>query len=146
MQAVSADAYRASLDTDTRFAGLPELRERIDTAESIVASGGVADADLLVVQGDVTAKQAVLDAAVAASRELEAKAQCELDGTCGTGEPGTGGADVAARAAADAQAAVVAAAQSDLDAADTAATAASRSDCAAATTAACASAAARAAT
>src|SRR5215207_4060886 len=117
MQAEAADAYRASLDTDTRFAGLPELRERIDTAESIVASGGVADAGLLVVQGDVTAKQAVLDAAVATSREFEAKAQCELDGTCGTGEPGTGGAYVAARAAADAQAAVVASAQSDLDAA-----------------------------
>src|SRR5215210_1308471 len=33
MQAEGADAYRASLNTNTRFAGLPELRDRIDTAE-----------------------------------------------------------------------------------------------------------------
>ena len=57
-------------------------------------------------------------------RALEAKAQCELDGTCGTGEAGTGTAYVEARAAADAQAAVVASARSALDDAVDAASAA----------------------
>jgi hypothetical protein len=80
-----------------------------------VASGGQTDAGLAVVQGDVTARQAELDAALATSQQLEAKAQCELDGTCGTGEPGTGGAYVAARAAADAQAHAVTSARSALD-------------------------------
>src|SRR5215218_11139088 len=88
MQAEDADAYRASLSDDARFAHLPELEERIATEEAIVASGGVADAGLAVVRGEVTARQAGLDAAVAASRELEAKAQCELDGSCGTGDAG----------------------------------------------------------
>src|ERR671917_1721669 len=124
MQAEAADAYQASLASDSRFAGLPELEERIATEEAIVASGGVADAGLATVRGEVAAKQAELDAAVAVSRELEAKAQCELDGSCGTGDAGTGQAYLEARAAADAQAAVVASAGSALDAATTAASAA----------------------
>ena len=41
MQAEAADAYQASLAADSRFARLPELEERIATAEAIVASGGV---------------------------------------------------------------------------------------------------------
>ena len=124
MQAESADAYRASLADDARFAHLPELEERIAVAEAVVASGGVADAGLAVVRADVTARQAELDAAVAVSRELEAKAQCELDGSCGTGDAGTGQAYLEARAAADAQQAVVLAARSDLAAATAAVSAA----------------------
>ena len=72
----------------------------------------------------MTARQADLDAELGAARALEAKAQCELDGTCGTGEAGTGTAYVEARAAADAQAAVVASARSALDDAVAAASAA----------------------
>jgi hypothetical protein len=117
MQAEQGDAYRASLVDDARFAGLPELEERIATAEAVVASGGAADTGLAVVRGDVTARQAVLDAEIATARALEAKAQCELDGSCGTGDAGTGQAYVQARAAADAQAAVVGSARSDLDSA-----------------------------
>jgi hypothetical protein len=124
MQAEAADAYRASLDSDTRFEHLPELKERIATQEAIVASGGLADTGLVGVRAEVTAKQAVLDQAVAFARELDAKAQCELDGSCGTGDAGTGTAYVEARAAADAQAAVVAAARSDVDAAVAASSAA----------------------
>src|SRR5919106_5137292 len=41
MQAEAADAYQASLASDSRFVGLPELEERIATDEAIVASGGV---------------------------------------------------------------------------------------------------------
>ena len=117
MQAEQGDAYRASLADDARFAGLPELEERIATAEAVVASGGVADTGLAVLRSAVAAREGELDAAVAVSRELEAKAQCELDGSCGTGDAGTGEAYVQARAAADAQAAVVSSARSDLDAA-----------------------------
>jgi hypothetical protein len=108
MQAESADAYRASLADDARFAHLPELEERIAVSEAVVASGGVADAGLAVVRAEVPVRQAELDDAVAVSRELEAKAQCELDGSCGTGDAGTGQAYVEARAAAEAQAVVVA--------------------------------------
>ncbi|WP_448618235.1 DUF4407 domain-containing protein [Geodermatophilus sp. URMC 65] len=124
MQAEAADAYRESLETDARFAGLPALREEVALQESIVASGGVADPQLAVVHGDATAAQQAYDAALATQRELEAKAQCELDGTCGTGDAGTGQAYVEARAAADAQAAVVASARSALDAATATASAA----------------------
>jgi hypothetical protein len=124
MQAEGADAYRASLEEDTRFAHLPELRERIAAQESIVASGGRADDGLAVVRGEIAAKQVVLDQAVTLARELDAKAQCELDGSCGTGDAGTGIAYVEARAAADAQAAVVASARAAVDAAVVASSAA----------------------
>ena len=73
----------------------------------------------------MTARQADLDAGGRhASRELEAKAQCELDGSCGTGDAGTGQAYIEARQAADAQAAVVVAARAALDDAVDAASAA----------------------
>ncbi|MGY1915893.1 DUF4407 domain-containing protein [Blastococcus sp. SYSU DS0973] len=117
MQAEAADAHRQSLEADTRFAGLPALEERIAAQEAIVASGGAADAGLAVLRGTAAEKQTALDAATALSRELDAKAQCELDGTCGTGDAGTGEAYAQARAAADAQAAVAATARADYDAA-----------------------------
>jgi hypothetical protein len=124
MQAEQGDAYRASLADDARFAHLPELESRIAESEAIVASGGVADAGLAVVRADVTAKQAVLDTELGTARALEAKAQCELDGSCGTGDAGTGQAYIEARQAADAQAAVVVAARAALDDAVDAASAA----------------------
>jgi hypothetical protein len=89
----------------------------VTTGEDVVATGGQSDPALVAVQADVTAKQAAYDSALATQRDLEARAQCELDGTCGTGDAGTGAAYVQARAAADAQAAVVAGARSELDAA-----------------------------
>ena len=62
---IVADAGRAGRrlpgrrsSRDARFADLPALRERIATAESIVATGGQTDAGLAVVQGEVTARQA----------------------------------------------------------------------------------------
>src|SRR3712207_5472719 len=117
MQAEAADAYRSSLEEDARFAGLPELREEVALQEWIVASGGVADPQVAVVQGDATAAQQAYDAAVATARELEAKAQCELDGTCGTGDAGTGQAYVQARDRARAQADVVGSTRTELEAA-----------------------------
>ncbi|MFW3171386.1 DUF4407 domain-containing protein [Geodermatophilus sp. CPCC 206100] len=124
MQAEAADAYRTSLESDARFAGLPALQEKVATQESVVASGGQSDPALAPVHASVADRQAAYDAALGTQRELEAKAQCELDGTCGTGDAGTGTAYVQARAAADAQVAVVASARSELDAAVAAASSA----------------------
>ncbi|MGY2128520.1 DUF4407 domain-containing protein [Blastococcus sp. SYSU DS0617] len=128
LQAEAADAYKKSLDADARFAGLPELREKVATEQAVVASGGSSAADLAPLQGEVATAQAAYDAALSTQRELSAKAQCELDGTCGTGDAGTGEAYAQARAAADAQRDVVDAAKADLDAATAAVSAgASRS-------------------
>ncbi|RBY91039.1 DUF4407 domain-containing protein [Blastococcus sp. TF02A-30] len=117
LQAENSDKYSRALDADARFAGLPELQEKVLAERAVVASGGESSSDLAVLQGQVANAQAAYDAAVARQRELDAKAQCELDGSCGTGDAGTGEAYRQARAAADAQLAVVAAAQADLDAA-----------------------------
>jgi hypothetical protein len=124
LQAEKSDAYQRSLDADARFAGLPELREQVALEQEVVASDGLADPGLAVVHGEVTARQAAYDEAMARQRELEERAQCELDGTCGTGDAGTGTAYQQARAAADAQAAVVTATRSDLGTALDAASAA----------------------
>src|SRR5215207_3155373 len=71
MQSEAADAYQASLASDSRFVGLPALEQRIATDEAIVASGGVADPGLAAVRDEVAARQAALDSALAVSRELE---------------------------------------------------------------------------
>jgi hypothetical protein len=124
LQAEKSDAYQQSLDADARFAGLPELRQQVALEQEIVASDGLADPGLDVVHGEVTARQAAYDQAMTTQQQLEARAQCELDGTCGTGDAGTGTAYQQARAAADAHAAVVTATRSDLRAAQDAAAAA----------------------
>src|SRR3954467_15506482 len=120
LQAEQSDAYKKSLDSDARFAGLDDLRQKVATEQAVVASGGDGDASLAPLAPSLTAAQAAYDQALATQRDLSAKAQCELDGTCGTGRPGTGAAYEQARAAADGQAAVVASAKSDLDAATSA--------------------------
>ncbi|SDF07159.1 protein of unknown function [Blastococcus aurantiacus] len=128
LQAEASDEFNRNLDDDARFAGLPELREKVATEQAVVASGGSSAADLAPLQGELAAAQAAYDSALATQRELSARAQCELDGTCGTGDAGTGEAYLQARAAADAHAAVVDTAKDELDAATAAITAgASRS-------------------
>ncbi len=122
LQAEASDAFNRSLDDDARFAGLPELRETVATEQAVVASGGSSAADLAPLQAELAAAQAAYDAALTTQRELSAKAQCELDGTCGTGDAGRGEAYVQARAAADAHAGVVDTARADLDAATAAIT------------------------
>ncbi|SEP28765.1 DUF4407 domain-containing protein [Trujillonella endophytica] len=114
MQAEAADAYRTSLESDARFTGLPELAAQVALEEQIVATGGAADPALTAVQADVAAKQAALAQAVTTQRELQARAQCELDGTCGTGEAGTGTAYQSARTAAEGATAAVTVAQAAL--------------------------------
>ena len=117
LQAEASDEFNRSLDDDARFAGLPELREKVATEQAVVASGGTSAADLAPLQGELAAAQAAYDAALVTQRELSARAQCELDGTCGTGDAGTGQAYIEARAAADAHAGVLDAAKDELAAA-----------------------------
>lgn len=117
LQAEASDEFNRNLDDDARFAGLPELREKVATEQAVVASGGTSAADLAPLQGELAGAQAAYDAALTTQRELSARAQCELDGTCGTGDAGTGQAYIEARAAADAHAGVVEAAKDELDAA-----------------------------
>ena len=128
LQAEQSDAYKARLDHDARFAQLPALKKRVATEQAVVATGGASDTGLVAVRAQVTVAQKAYDDALTSYQALDAQAQCELNGTCGTGRPGTGTAYQQARAAADAQAAVVAGARSALDTATSAASsAASRS-------------------
>ena len=87
------------------------------TEQSIIASGGQTDPALAPLRAHVGAAQAAYDQAQHTALDLTARAQCELNGTCGTHQPGTGTAYQQAKAAADAQAGVVAAATAELDAA-----------------------------
>jgi Domain of unknown function (DUF4407) len=121
IQAEAADAYKAGLESDSRFRQLPALRERIAAHQAVVASGGHADPALEPVNDRLATEQAAYDKAVSSYQQLAAKAQCEMDGTCGTGDAGDGGAYQSAKAAAEAQAAVVTAAKARFDAAVTAA-------------------------
>src|SRR3954449_3856337 len=117
LQAEQSDAYKKSLDSDARFAGLSDLRDKVAAEQALVAAGGQSDTALAPLQGELASAQAAYDQALGTQQDLQAKAQCELNGTCGTGAPGAGNAYQQARAAADAQGAVVASAKSDLDAA-----------------------------
>ena len=121
LQAEAADAYKTSLEADARFEGLPELREKVTAEQAIVASGGRTDPALATVHATLATEQAAYDDAVTTYQRLADRAQCEIDGTCGTGDAGEGAAYASAKAAADAQRAVVAAAKARLDAATTAA-------------------------
>jgi hypothetical protein len=124
LQAEAADQYKASIDADARFDGLPALREKVATEQAIVASGGRTDPALASVHATVTAEQAAYDSAATSYQRLAARAQCEIDGTCGTQESGDGEAYRGAKTAADAQNGVVVAAKARLDAAVAAATSA----------------------
>ncbi|GAB3358445.1 DUF4407 domain-containing protein [Modestobacter lapidis] len=122
LQAEAAQEFTTELNADARYAQIPTLQQRVADEQAVIASGGMTDpnADPRVgtAQAERDARQAAYAAAQARAAELNAKAQCELDGTCGSGEAGTGDAYLAAAAAASQQATVTAAAKADLDAAD----------------------------
>lgn len=124
LQAEAADQYQTGLAADARFRGLPALRDKVTEEQAIVASGGRTDPALASVQATAVAEQTAYGQAVAMAQKLNARAQCEIDGTCGTGAAGDGAAYEGARSAADAQAGVVTAAKARLDAATAAAQAA----------------------
>src|SRR4051794_11863403 len=124
LQAEAADDFTAKLDADARYAPIPGLQQQIADEQAVLAGGGQtdpnADPRVTAAQADRDAGQQAYDAAQATYSQLQAKAQCELDGTCGSGEPGEGDAYVSAAAAATQQAAVRDAARDQLDAADAA--------------------------
>ena len=121
LQAEAADQFTAELDADARFAEIPVLQQKVADEQAVLAGGGAtdpnADPRVTAATADRDADQAAYDAAQATYRDLQARAQCELDGTCGSGEAGPGDAYQTAAAAAAAQAAVVDSAKSELDAA-----------------------------
>jgi hypothetical protein len=122
LQAEAAQQFTTELDADARYAGIPALQQKVADEQAVIASGGTADpnADPAVVaaQAERDAKQAAYDAAQARAAELQARAQCELDGSCGSGRAGVGDAYLAAAAAAGQQATARDAAKASLDAAD----------------------------
>jgi hypothetical protein len=124
LQAEAADRFTTELDADARYTQIPVLQERIAEERAVLAGGAAtdpnADPRVTAAIADRTAKQAAYDAAQATYAELQAKAQCELDGTCGSGARGAGDAYLSAAAAAATQAAVRDAAKDSLDAAEVA--------------------------
>jgi hypothetical protein len=121
LQAEASDTYKHNLDGDERFRGLPALRTKVASERSVIASGGATDPALTTLRDEVSAAQAAYDQAQHTAQDLTARAQCELNGTCGTRQAGSGTAYQQAKAAADAQAGAVTAAKADLDAATAAA-------------------------
>ncbi|WP_299959036.1 DUF4407 domain-containing protein [uncultured Modestobacter sp.] len=122
MQAEAAEEFTDGLDADARYAPIPTLETRVAEQQAVIASGGTADpnADPRVVaaQAERDAKQTAFQTAVDRFAELQARAQCELDGSCGSGDVGQGAAYFAAATAATQQAGVRDAAKADLDAAE----------------------------
>jgi hypothetical protein len=119
MQAEAADRFTAGLDADARYAQTPQLQQQIADEQAVLAGGGKtdpnADPRVTAAAADRDAAQAGYDAAQASYADLQAKAQCELDGTCGSGTAGPGDAYQRAAAAAAAQASVRDAAKGVLD-------------------------------
>lgn len=103
LQAEQSDLYKASLDKDVRFAGLPALADKIASDQAIVASGGASAPGLGALHADVAAKQASYAHEIGVYRDMTGQAQCELNGTCGTHVVGAGTAYKVAKSTADAQ-------------------------------------------
>jgi hypothetical protein len=124
LQVEAAQTFTTELDADARYAGIPALQQKVADEQALIAGGGTADPNadpgVVAAQAERDAKQAAYDAAQARAAELQARAQCELDGTCGSGHAGAGDAYLAAAAAAGGQATVRDAAKAALDAADAA--------------------------
>jgi PAS domain-containing protein len=124
LQAEAADTFTAKLDADARYAQIPALRQKIGDEQAVLAGGGATDPNIdprvTAAAADRDLKRQAYDAAQATYADLQAKAQCELDGSCGSGQAGPGDAYVRAAAAASAQAAVRDGAKGELDAAEAA--------------------------
>ncbi|MCW2508189.1 MAG: conserved rane protein of unknown function [Modestobacter sp.] len=124
LQAEAGDRFTTELDADARYTQIPVLQQRIAEEQAVLAGGGAtdpnADPRVTAAIADRAAKQAAYDAAQATYADLQAKAQCELDGTCGSGTAGPGDAYQSAAAAAATQATVRDAAKDELDGAEAA--------------------------
>ncbi|RUP27142.1 MAG: DUF4407 domain-containing protein [Mycolicibacterium sp.] len=110
MHREAADEFRKNLAADARFTMIPDMERQVADAKALVVSHGGTDPA-------VKEKKAAYDAAFAKYQELQAAAQCELNGTCGTRRAGVAEAYEQAKAAADNQLVVVNAAKRELVAA-----------------------------
>jgi Domain of unknown function (DUF4407) len=123
-QQATKDAYQRQIATDPALSQIPGLRQRVADEQKVIATGGgvdpTKDPTVVAAQSDVDAKQTIYGREAATYQRLDAAAQCELNGTCGTHVEGTGTAYRQARASADAQFKVMTRAKQDLDAATTA--------------------------
>ena len=124
LQAEAADRFTTGLDADARYTQIPALEQQIADEQAVLAGGGQTDPNVdprvTAAIADRDAKQAAYDAAQSTYADLQARAQCELDGTCGSGEAGPGDAYQSAAAAAATQGSVRDGAKSELDAAEAA--------------------------
>jgi hypothetical protein len=80
------DEFNRQMEEDSRFADLPQLRQQIQVLQADIAQP-VTDAD---VDADpaVVALAAQLTQVTEAHNAAAAAYLCEVDGTCGTGDPG----------------------------------------------------------
>jgi len=94
----SENLTEAQKKLDQQFADIPQMQGRVEELQAIASGESQpsvsADADVRAARERVAAAQAAFDKAAA-------RAQCELDGTCGTGVPGVGTAYQEAKAQAD---------------------------------------------
>jgi hypothetical protein len=122
LQAEAAERFTDELAADARYAPIPALQTKIAEEQAVLASGGAGDPNtdprVTGAQAERDTKQAAYDSEAQTYADLQAKAQCELDGTCGSGDEGQGAAYFGAAAAAAAQADVRDAAKAELDAAE----------------------------
>jgi len=89
-QQAERNAFESSLQTDTRFAGIPGLEKEVadlQTRATGVTTDNVVDRDPAVQQA-----KAEFDRLDKQYNAAEASAICEFDGTCGTGKKGGGSA------------------------------------------------------
>jgi hypothetical protein len=90
MAAEAEDEFTRQLESDSRYAGIPQMRERIATLQADLADG-VTDADVLS-DPAVVDLQRRLDEVTARYNAAADAVLCETDGSCGTGVPGVAAA------------------------------------------------------
>lgn len=94
----SENLTEAQKKLDEQFAEIPRMQERVENLQAIASGESQPsvsdDPDVVAARERVATAQTAFDKAAA-------RAQCELDGTCGTGVPGVGTAYQEAKAQAD---------------------------------------------
>jgi hypothetical protein len=96
IHAEAADQYAKDLKGSVRFAELPVIMSRIKDEQDEIAANGYTD-------GGVQSLDAIYQRELGTWHALEADAQCEVNGTCGTHHAGNGPATKAAQDQANAQ-------------------------------------------
>jgi hypothetical protein len=77
----------AKAELERQFAEIPDLQKRVDQQQAVASGNAQAAVDA---DADVLAAQKQVDSAQTAYNTAADAAQCELVGSCGTGQPGVG--------------------------------------------------------